>query len=161
MAMLILLGSVNMSDPMNVKDLSTYTCGRKSRPKVVPVENSTHVHSPISDDLRAEARKYAYQYVDTVPINVDLMLGFATKFYKMSAIWVEIILYLHQNNGVYIGNYSDFTVALGRNPGPKGSVPNIRKCCIELMERSILSIEFTDSGRPKLIKLNSDWMSKI
>ena len=151
------IGNVKSENP-----LARYDKGRKSgRYKVKPIDNTEHRHSNTKDSVRKKAIEHSTMYVDSIHRTADVELSFALRLYKLSALWVEILAYLHRHNGVYIGNFSDFTVALGRNPGPKGDTPNIRKCCLELVLRNLITIDYAGNGWPVLFKLNSDWMAMI
>jgi hypothetical protein len=88
-------------------------------------------------------------------------IEFAFRFYKMNAISVDIISFLHRSGGEFQGNYSDFTRALGRKGGPNGHESNIRKVCLDLQAKGILILTFAESGRVKTIELNKYWTSKV
>lgn len=93
-------------------------------------------------------------------------LDLAFKFYKLSTIAVDIIMFLHFNGGMFEGNYSDLTVALGRKSGPKGHTPNIRTMCLQLQEQGILFITcnaVTDgrTARPVRFDLNPYWTKNL
>ena len=93
-------------------------------------------------------------------------LDLAFKFYKLSTIAVDIIMFLHFNGGLFEGNYSDLTVALGRKSGPKGHTPNIRTMCLQLQAQGILFITYTTvtegkSARPVRFDLNPYWTKNL
>lgn len=146
---------------IEVNPNATYNMGRIGRSRVVPTNIADHKHSTVTEETKLKALRYADEYVDTLAWAADSQLDFALRFYKLSALWVDILVFLHRRNGVYCGNYSDLTVALGRNAGPNGHVTNIRKCCIELASRNILFIDFAENGRPIMFRLNGDWTAKI
>lgn len=89
-------------------------------------------------------------------------IEFAFKFYKLSSVAIDIIMFLHLNGGFFLGGYSDLTQALGRKTGPKGHAPNIRNMCNVLEEQGIIII-YRDKKKhwPIQIDLCSDWMNKI
>ena len=149
------------TDKIEVSPNAVYDKGRKSRSRVIATDISKHKHSTVSAETKKKAEVYAEQYMESLPAQADRQLNFALKLYKLSAIWVDILVYLHNHNGVYCGNYTDLTVALGRNPGPRGHSANIRKCCVELAQRDLIFIECGETGYPKLIRLNEDWMYMI
>lgn len=92
-------------------------------------------------------------------------IDLALRFYNLSSIAVDIIMYLHCNGGVFKGNYSEFTKALGRNSGANGHTPNIRNMCLKLEEQGILTIWRNEnnakSRRPIQIDLNPKWTKLI
>jgi hypothetical protein len=93
-------------------------------------------------------------------------LDLAFKFYKLSTIAVDIIMFLHFNGGMFEGNYSDLTVALGRKSGPKGHTPNIRNMCLQLQEQGILFITCNavadgKTARPVRFDLNPYWTKNL
>ena len=94
-------------------------------------------------------------------------LDLAFKFYKLSTIAVDIIMFLHFNGGMFEGNFSDLTVALGRKSGPKGHTPNIRTMCLKLQEQGILNITYSERltkdnhARPVRFDLNPYWTKNL
>jgi hypothetical protein len=107
------------------------------------------------------------EYEKNLRVQEVFSLDVAFKFYKLSSIAVDIIMYLHFNGGQFEGNYSDLTVALGRKSGPKGHTPNIRSMCLKLQEQGIIQITYNRQSikgnpvRPTRIDLNPHWIDKI
>ena len=104
------------------------------------------------------------EYEKKLGIQDILGLDVAFKVYKLSSIAIDIIMYLHFNGGVFEGNFSELTVALGRKSGPKGHTPNIRTMCLKLQAQGILNIVYSEKltkdnhARPVQFNLNPYWV---
>lgn len=139
-----------------------YSCTRHlGRKRTVPLEVKTPKPHDIEESTMLKIDGYKAAYGIAVSTNADAMIEFAMRVHKISAIWLDIIQHLHKNGGVFVGDYSDLTVALGRNPGPYGHASNIRKCVVELISKGIINVQFKKEHRPEIIFLNPNWMSII
>ena len=139
-----------------------YDCTRHlGRKRTVPLEVKKPKPHVIEESTKLKIDGYKEAYSIAVSTNADNMLDFAIRMHKISAIWLDIIQYLHKSGGVFVGDYSDLTVALGRNPGPYGHASNIRKSVVELTSKGIISVQFKKGHRPEIIFLNPNWMSII
>ena len=98
------------------------------------------------------------EYVRNISKDMVDNLDLALRFYTLEVLAVDIIMFLHRNDGEYIGNYAALTEALCRIPV---YVSNVRKMCITLEERKILYIHRADNYRVKWFELASDWLTKI
>ena len=92
-------------------------------------------------------------------------IDLALRFYNLSSIAVDIIMYLHCHRGTFKGNYSELTKALGRDSGANGHTPNIRNMCVKLEESGILIIWRSETSeknrRPIQFDLNPKWTKLI
>ena len=133
----------------NTVDISQYTQAHK--------DLKQRVYYTDPNELNSYERGVSY---------TDLRcIDFALKFYNLSSIAVDIIMYLHCHGGSFKGNYSEFTKAMGRLPGAKGHTPNIRNMCLKLEEQGILIIWRNENSeknhRPTQIDLNPEWTKLI
>ena len=142
-----------------MSDHARYNCTRHlGRKRTTPLEVKTPKSHSIDESTKLKIDGYKTAYSIAVSTNADTMIDFAMRVHKISAIWLDIIQYLHKNGGVFVGDYSDLTVALGRNPGPYGHASNIRKSVVELMSKGIITVQFKKEHRPEIIFLNPNWM---
>lgn len=128
-------------------------------------DNPDYISKKWSDDpeLNSQAKAVSLVYRRTMDIkHSEDTLNFALRFYKLSSIYVDILLFLHKEGGAFVGGYSALTAALGRPTKPKsGHVPNIRKSIISLEEKGMIFTRKNDKGTVLMIMLNTDWLDRI
>lgn len=137
--------------------------GKNSAEKVnVMLSHYTFLNMQLKERVYFSPKKELTDYEKQLTVNEVRNIEFAFKFYTLSTIAVDIIMYLHTHGGIINGGYSDLTVALGRTTGPKGQVPNIRQMCLKLAASDIIYIDHAESKQKvKAIRLNPHWTMLI
>lgn len=134
------------------------------------LDSYVQMNETLKDRLYNSTRDESIQlteYEKKLSVRDVFSLDIAFKFYKLSSIAVDIIMFLHFNGGIFEGNFSDLTVALGRKSGPKGHTPNIRTMCLKLQEQGILNITYSEKltkdnhARPIQFDLNPYWVKNL
>lgn len=89
---------------------------------------------------------------------MNVPLEFVFRFQrKIQPLQAEIIHYLLEHDGEFIGSYRTFSETLGK---PREQGTNICQAVRALVEKGIVTV-IPDTKMKTLIGLNKDWMERI